>query len=153
MYLEKCIIFLKKIELPEGGKLLDFPTFDVNTKYMSEVILIHGVAENSDTGYTFLGPCHIPPTVARLILIPGKTDKHVIVILPRESEGIVLESTRSGSGMNVRTRNPTSLSGMCLNHASKHRVSLSQAISEIHTSKVSLTHYHQIFLTHATKMY
>ena len=140
MHLEKCIIFLKKTELPEGGKFVDFPTFDINPNYMSEIILIHGVAENAATGDMYQGPSYIPSKVERLILIPGKTDKHVVVILPRDTEGIVLERTRSGSNMNVR-RDATSLSGMCLNHASKQRICLSQKISEIkhQSSKVKVT--------------
>lgn len=131
MHLEKCVIFLKKSKLPEGGKFVAYPTFDINPVYMSEIILIHGVAENVTTGDMYIGPCFIPPKVERLILIPGKTDKHVIVIIPRD-DGLILERSKSGSAMNVMPNyNPMSMSGMCLSHASKQRIVLSQRISEL----------------------
>ena len=63
----------------------DVTSFDITAMYMSDIILIHGEAENANTGEMYLGPCYIPAKTEHLLLLPGKTDKHVILIVPRDT--------------------------------------------------------------------
>ena len=69
MHLEKCILYIKRNELPEGGKITDYPTFDINSMHMSDIVLIHGVANDPETDRVYTGPCYIPNKVDRLVLI------------------------------------------------------------------------------------
>lgn len=84
LHLEKSILYLKKWDFPDGGRVADVTSFDITAMYMSDIILIHGVAENATSGDQYQGPCYVPNKVEHLLLLPGKTDKHVILIVPRD---------------------------------------------------------------------
>lgn len=73
LHLEKCILYIKKIELPEGGTVTAYPVFEINSIHMSDIVLAHGVVKDPDGGNEYVGPCYIPIKIDRLILIVSNT--------------------------------------------------------------------------------
>ncbi|KAI0207477.1 hypothetical protein LSAT2_007886 [Lamellibrachia satsuma] len=117
--------------------------FDINPTYMNDIILVHGEAENAANGETFIGPCYISNKIERLLLIPGRTDKHVIIIVPREpGMGGPMANAGDTSGMNIalprteRLQSVWSSKGLCLRHSSVQRASLEKKMSEQVLDKV-----------------
>ena len=81
-------------------------------------------------------------TCARM-LQPGRTDKHVIIIVPREpGMGGPMASAGDTSGMNIalprteRLQSVWSSKGLCLRHSSVQRASLEKKMSEQVLEKV-----------------
>ena len=69
LHLEKCLLHIKKNELPEGGQVEQYPIFDINPLTMADIVLAHGFATDPDSGRDYLGPCYIPIKTERLILV------------------------------------------------------------------------------------
>ena len=79
-------------------------------------------------------------------LQPGKTEKHVLVIMPRDTnEQMVIQSDpNTGSATNIVVANsvigPSGPgSAMCLTHASKERINLQKKISKTKYITVSMS--------------
>ena len=70
---------------------------------------------------------------------PGRTDKHVIIIVPRESGMDRAMANPDTSGMNInlprqeRLKSVWSSKGLCLRHSSLQRASLERKVSDQQT--------------------
>ncbi|OWF55657.1 sodium/hydrogen exchanger 10-like isoform X2 [Mizuhopecten yessoensis] len=115
----------EKIKLRlENSYLLDADDIDVFTvdSSMSDVVLVNGFAQNAFTQEQIVGPAYIPWTVLKLELLPDKGPKPVLLIVPTEvgqphhTQHKSSHDVRHGHGAFI-----SSISQLCLNHASKHR--------------------------------
>ncbi|XP_033751585.1 sodium/hydrogen exchanger 10-like isoform X2 [Pecten maximus] len=115
----------EKIKLRlENSYLLDSDDIEVFTvdSSMSDVVLVNGFAQNAFTQEQIVGPAYIPWTILKLELLPDKGPKPVLLIVPTEvgqphhTNHKSSHDVRHGHGAFI-----SSISQLCLNHASKHR--------------------------------
>lgn len=115
----------EKIKLRlENSYLLDSDDIEIFTvdSSMSDVVLVNGFAQNAFTQEEIVGPAYIPWTILKLELLPDKGPKPVLLIVPTEvgqphhTNHKSSHDVRHGHGAFI-----SSISQLCLNHASKHR--------------------------------
>lgn len=131
IYLEKSTMYLHHYDIDDyhyGSYTGPLTTFEIKPLLMSDVILIHGTCDSTTMGHKYTGPCYIP-LVSDVLQLTSKSDRHVLLILPRGSSiGLTTVSDKVGNqSVTSLPKKPTSGS-LCLRHSSLLRAKLSTVI-------------------------
>jgi len=119
--LEAIKIHLERAELyinlyPSDRDRVEFVQFEVNPILISDVVLIHGSCR-STRDITFDAPCYIPLATDTLTLLDTPTDKHVLLIVPRE--GLIEFKSENQGGITKVFGVPKENTNLCLLHSAE----------------------------------